>query len=176
LHHAFPLDVPMVPSSSIAVAADGEYLMCGGFSLGETVRLGNFEFIADYFGGLSLSPRRGDIDVSFMGPTRSGASTPRRTMIGDFAEEFLTMPSGEGSFGLPSPRRRGTGVLLAPVTITLWKENSLTAQATMTVPPWTAMLWSKTDLPFEQCHARQGGQQAQARVQQPTTEQEAAPQ
>jgi hypothetical protein len=50
----------MVPSSSITVAADGEPLMCGGFSLDETIRLGNFEFIGDYFEGLSLSPRRGD--------------------------------------------------------------------------------------------------------------------
>jgi hypothetical protein len=34
--------------------------MCSGFSLGETVYLGSFEFITDYFGGLSLSPRRSD--------------------------------------------------------------------------------------------------------------------
>jgi hypothetical protein len=36
----------MVPSS---VIADGEHLMCGGFSLSETICLGNFEFIANYF-------------------------------------------------------------------------------------------------------------------------------
>jgi hypothetical protein len=47
----------MVPSSTIIVTADGERLTCGGFSFSETIRLGNFEFIADYFGGLSLSPR-----------------------------------------------------------------------------------------------------------------------
>jgi hypothetical protein len=45
LQRAFPLDVPMVPSPVIAVTADGERLMCGGFSLDETVCLGNFEFI-----------------------------------------------------------------------------------------------------------------------------------
>jgi hypothetical protein len=44
----------MVPSSTITVAADGERLTCGGFSLGVTVHLGNFEFIANYFSGLSL--------------------------------------------------------------------------------------------------------------------------
>jgi hypothetical protein len=46
----------MVPSSTITVAADGECLTCGGFSLSEIVHLGNFEFIVNYFGGLSLSP------------------------------------------------------------------------------------------------------------------------
>jgi hypothetical protein len=76
LQCAFPLDVLMVPSSVIAVVADGEHLTCGGFSLGVTVCLGNFEFIADYFGGLSLSPRRADTGATFMGSSRSGVSTP----------------------------------------------------------------------------------------------------
>jgi hypothetical protein len=77
LQRAFPLDILMVPSSAIAIAADNERITCGGFTLGETVRLGNFEFIADYFGGLSLSPKRGDEEAAFMGSTHSGASTPR---------------------------------------------------------------------------------------------------
>jgi hypothetical protein len=67
----------MVPSSAILVVADSEHLTCSGFSLGETVFLRNFEFIADYFGGLSLSLRRGDEGTAFMGSTRSGASTLR---------------------------------------------------------------------------------------------------
>jgi hypothetical protein len=66
----------MVPSSSIVIAADSKSLTCGGFSLGEPVCLGNFEFIADSFSGLSLSPRRGDEGAAFVGPTHSGASTP----------------------------------------------------------------------------------------------------
>jgi hypothetical protein len=49
----FLLIVLMVSSSSIAVAAGGECQTCGGFSLGEPVRLGNFRFIADYFSGQS---------------------------------------------------------------------------------------------------------------------------
>jgi hypothetical protein len=52
----------MVPSSTIDIAADGERLMWGRFSLDETVHLGNFEFTADYFGGLSfhgLNSQRG---------------------------------------------------------------------------------------------------------------------
>jgi hypothetical protein len=56
LQCAFPLDVLMVPSSAIVIAADGEHLTCSGFSLVETVCLGNFEFISDYLGSLSLSP------------------------------------------------------------------------------------------------------------------------
>jgi hypothetical protein len=85
LQHAF-LDVLMVPSSTFVVAADGECLMCGEFSLGETVHFGSLEFIDDYFGGLSLSPRRGDSGTVFMGSIRSGASTPRRAMIEDSVE------------------------------------------------------------------------------------------
>jgi hypothetical protein len=61
LQHAFPLDVPMVPSFVITVAVEGECLMCGGFSLSETIHLGSFEFITDYIGGLSLSPGRGNL-------------------------------------------------------------------------------------------------------------------
>jgi hypothetical protein len=58
LQCAFHLDVPMVPSSALVVATDGECLTCGGFFLSETIHLRSFEFIADYFGGLSLSPKR----------------------------------------------------------------------------------------------------------------------
>jgi hypothetical protein len=158
LQRAFPLDVPMVPSSSIVVAADGEHLTCDGFSLGETIHLGSFEFITDYLAGLSLYPRRGDAGAAFMGPTCSGASTPRQTMIGDSTEEFLMALSGEGSFGLPSPRRHGTGASLAPVTTTPWKENALAAQATMMVPSQMMTSWLKVGLPFERRHARQAGQ------------------
>jgi hypothetical protein len=61
---AFPLDVSMVPSSAITVTTDSERLTSDVFSLSKIVRLKNFEFITDYFGGLSLSPWRGPI---FMG-------------------------------------------------------------------------------------------------------------
>jgi hypothetical protein len=40
----------------IAITADGERLTCDGFFLGGTVCFGNFEFIANYFSGLSPSP------------------------------------------------------------------------------------------------------------------------
>jgi hypothetical protein len=47
LSHALPLDIPMVPLSVITVATDDEHLMCGGCSLGETIHLGSYEFIAN---------------------------------------------------------------------------------------------------------------------------------
>jgi hypothetical protein len=77
LQHAFPLNIPMVLSSAITIATDGEHLTCGGFSLSETVHLENFEFITDYFDGLSLSCGRGNASPAFMSPTHSGASTLR---------------------------------------------------------------------------------------------------
>jgi hypothetical protein len=39
----------------LVVATDGERLTCGGFSLGEIVSFVSLEFIADCFGGLTLS-------------------------------------------------------------------------------------------------------------------------
>jgi hypothetical protein len=68
-------------------------------------------------------------------------------MIEDFAEEFLTALSGDRGFGLPSPRRRGTGALLAPITTTPWMENSPATQATMMVPPWTLIIGSSRPKP-----------------------------
>jgi hypothetical protein len=43
--------------SMLAIATNEERLMCGGFSLGETILFGSLECIADCFGSLSLSPR-----------------------------------------------------------------------------------------------------------------------
>jgi hypothetical protein len=160
----------MVSSSAITIASDGERLTCGGFSLSEAVRLGNFEFITDYFGALSLSPRRGDVRAAFIGPTRSGAPIPRRAMMEDSAEEFLMTSSGEGSFGLPSPRRRGMVALPAHVTTTPKMENALAAQAMTTVPPWMVAPRPETCLPFERHHAHHGGSRHK-----PTTKQWVAP-
>jgi hypothetical protein len=72
LQRAFSLDVSMVPSSTLTIATNDEHLMCDGFSLDEIVSLGSFEFIADYFDDLSLSPRRNNSGIAFMGSTSSG--------------------------------------------------------------------------------------------------------
>jgi hypothetical protein len=116
LQCASHLDVSMVPSSSISITANVENLECSGFFLGEPVHFGNFEFITDYFGGMSLSPRRGNKGVIFVGSTHIGASTPQRATVKDSTEEFLTVPSGEGSFDHFSPRQRSMGALFAPTT------------------------------------------------------------
>jgi hypothetical protein len=175
LQCAFPLDVPMVPTSVITVAADGERLSCGGFSLGESVCFWNFEFIADYFDGLTLSPKRSNSGTAFMGSTCRGASSPRWVMIEDSAKEFLTASSRDERFGLPSPMKRDTGASLAPVTTTPWMENTPAAQATMMVPLWTATPRSETSLPSERCHTRHGKQQTKARARQPIAEPGATP-
>jgi hypothetical protein len=52
LQRAFSLDVLMVPSSALVIAADDERLSDGGFSLNETIRFGSLEFITDNFGGV----------------------------------------------------------------------------------------------------------------------------
>jgi hypothetical protein len=134
LHCVFPLDVPMVPSSVITITAHGECLTCGGFSLSETIHLESFEFITDYFGSLSLSPRRGNSGVAFVGSTHSGTPFPFRAMKEDCTEEFLMTSSGEGGFDLPSPRRHDTGALATPILITPWMENALATQAMTMVP------------------------------------------
>jgi hypothetical protein len=105
---AFPLDVPMVPSSSIAVAADGEHLTCGGFSLGKTVCLGNFDFITDYFGPTHSA------GTAVMGPTRSGASTPWQTMIEDSVEESSRRQVGRGALASPLVEGVAQGLCMLP--------------------------------------------------------------
>jgi hypothetical protein len=136
----------MVPSSSIAITADDECLVCGGFSLREPIRLRYFELITDYFSGLSRSPTRGNEGAIFVGSTCCVASTPHRAMIEDSSEEFLTAPSRERRFGHPSPRWRSTGASFAPTTIATWKEN---APATTRFPPRMAVPRPETNHPSE---------------------------
>jgi hypothetical protein len=110
LQHVFPLNVSMVPSSAITIAADGERFTCGGFSFGETIHIRNFKFIIDYFGGLSLSPRRCDAGAAIMGSTCSGAPTPRRDMMEDSTKKFLTLSSREGASASPLPEGTSQGL------------------------------------------------------------------
>jgi hypothetical protein len=124
-------EVLMVPSSSIIVVANGECRTCGGFTLGELVCLGNFECITDYFGGLRLSPRRGNDGAIFMGSTQSEASTPQWATIEDSPEEFLMALSGKEDSATFPPNGTARGAPLAPTTTATWKKN---APATMVFP------------------------------------------
>jgi hypothetical protein len=96
LQRAFPLDILMVPSSAITVTANGEHLMCGGFSLDESICFVSLEFIANVFGDLSLSPRWDGSDATIMVSTRRGPPSPIWAMIGDSIEEFHMTSDGEG--------------------------------------------------------------------------------
>jgi hypothetical protein len=136
LQRASPLDVLMVPSSSITIAADGECLTCGGFSLSKTIHFGSLEFLIDRLGGMSLSPMGDGSDVVAMGSAHGGPLLPQWTMMGDSAEGFSTAPVGEGRTDLPSPRRHDTRAMPASTTTIPRPENPLANQATTTIPPW----------------------------------------
>jgi hypothetical protein len=104
----------MVPSSTLTVATDSEHLTCGGFSLSKTIHLGSFEFIADYFGGLSLSPRRSNSGAIFMGSTHSGSPSPWWAMIEKSTKEFHTTASEEGGSDSPLLEGVARGLCLLP--------------------------------------------------------------
>jgi hypothetical protein len=107
----------MVHSSMLVVTIDGACLTCGSFSLDKTIRFGSLEFIIDYFGSLSLSPKEGDSGAIFVGTTHSG-SPSLWDMIEDSLDEFYTTFRGDGSFGLPVSRRLRTRASPAPIAIT----------------------------------------------------------
>jgi hypothetical protein len=93
----------MVPSSALTVATDGERPSCNFFFLSETICFGSLKFIANYFGGLSLSPMGDGSGATVMGSTHGGTPSPLWAMAGDSIEEFHTASDGEGRIDLPSP-------------------------------------------------------------------------
>jgi hypothetical protein len=150
LRRAFPLDVLMVTSSTLVVFSNGKCLACSGFSCGKTVCFGSLEFIADYFGGLSLSPRGSNSDATLMCPTHGEPPSPLRAMIEDSTEEFHMDSSREEGFAHPpSPRRHNTGDPPTPVTTAPWLENVPSTQAMTMVPPRVLKPWPSVSLHFE---------------------------
>jgi hypothetical protein len=89
----------MVLSSALAIASDAECLTYGGFSLGETIHLGSFEFITNYFGGMSLSPRRGSLGATFMGHDRGPCQgIPHGVEWGGGLRPLLSKEAQHGGF------------------------------------------------------------------------------
>jgi hypothetical protein len=128
----FPLNILMVHSSTLNVTTDGEHLTYGGFSLSQTIRFGSLEFIADYFGSPSLSPKGSDSGAVFVGMTLSG-SPLLCTILEDSSDECYTTSSREGSSGLPVSRRRNMGTPPAPIATTPWPEDAPVPRTMMIV-------------------------------------------
>jgi hypothetical protein len=56
LHHAFLLDVLMVPSLKLSFVANGNNLTSVSLTPGSIIRFVSLEFTADHLSSLSLSP------------------------------------------------------------------------------------------------------------------------
>jgi hypothetical protein len=147
LHRAFPLDILMVPSSVLAIAANSECLSCSGFSLGETIRFGSLEFIINRFGGLSLSPMGDGSNAIVMGSTCGEPPSPLWAMMGDSVAEFHMASDGEGKINLLSTRRYVMGASPAPATTISRLESTPTARAPVAIPSRQAMPWLDTNRP-----------------------------
>jgi hypothetical protein len=149
LQRAFPLNILMVHSSALAISAEGEHLTCSGFSLDETVCLGSFEFIADYYGTLSLSPRRNDPSASFIVSIRNAPLSLCLAMIEDSNEEFHAASSGEAGSNLPSHRRHDTRAPPTPIMIQPRLVDNPATLDVATIPPWLLASRPDTSHPFE---------------------------
>jgi hypothetical protein len=167
LQCAFPLDILMVPSSTITVAADAECLSSNGFYLGETIHFGSLKFITDCFGSLNLSPRKDGLDAAAMGSTHSGPLSRLWDMTRDSIKEFHMASDGEGGLGLPSARTHGMGASPTPATAKLWSENTPTTEVMTTTPLRLVAPPLGTDLPFERWCPHQEGKQENPTLSQP---------
>jgi hypothetical protein len=91
----------MVPSSALTVTTSGERLLCGGFSIGETIRFRSLEFIADRFDRLSLSHMGNGLDAVVMDSAHGGPPSPQQTMMGDSIKGSPVASDEEGRINLP---------------------------------------------------------------------------
>jgi hypothetical protein len=87
------LDVSMVHSPKLAVITDGEHLTSVSFTHGESICFGSLEFIADYFGNLSLSDEGKVSCVVIMGMAYNGSQL-LHTFLEDSTNEGDTSSSG----------------------------------------------------------------------------------
>jgi hypothetical protein len=96
----FPLNVLMAHSPKPIIIANGNTLTGVGFTLGETIRFGSLEFIADHFGVLSRSSEVNDSDIVFMGMVHS--------------DRYHYAPSLRNPPMRMTPHRMGGGALASP--------------------------------------------------------------
>jgi hypothetical protein len=114
--------------------------LCDGFSLGETIRFGSLELIADHFGGLSLSPLGNGSGTTAMSPAYGGPPLPQQIMVENPTEGFPTAPSGEGRNDLPFPRRHDVKASPTSTTTMPRPEGPMTDQVVATIPLWHGTL------------------------------------
>jgi hypothetical protein len=126
LQRAFPLDVPIVYSSRHTFVANGNNPTGIGLTPGETICFGSLELTADRFGCLSLSPKRVDQGVVFIGMVHSGSLSLHTTLEESFDEGSAA--SDEGG-ALDS----SVVVLIVPIITTLASKNTLTFLTILTV-------------------------------------------
>jgi hypothetical protein len=143
------------------------------FTSGKTIRFGSFEFIADRFGDLSLSPEGNDSGVIFVGMIHSG-SPPLCTILEESIDEDNTTSNGRGSSNLPIPQGCNVVTPTTPITTAPSTENTLTLLTTPTVPLQTSIPEPYTGHPPDRLEAYQEEQQACAHTQQAYIERRAA--
>jgi hypothetical protein len=151
----------MVPSLKLAVITDGEHLTDVGFTHGKTIHFGSPEFIADYFGKLSLSDEGKVPDVVFMEMTHNG-SPSLHTILEESANEGDTTSSGGGSSGFSISRGCNMATPSTLITTTPPSEGTPTPLTIATVPLQAAKPQPDNELSSKQQRANQEEQQAWA--------------
>jgi hypothetical protein len=114
----------------------GECSPGDGFPLGKTTRFESLEFVADRFGGLSLSLLRGSSGAVIMGPACGGPPLLQWTITGSTIEGFPTTPGEEGRTGLLFKGRHGAESPPISTMTILRPMNPSIDQAMMTIPLW----------------------------------------
>jgi hypothetical protein len=102
LQHAFPLEVPMVPSWKLSFVANGNNPTSVGLALGSTIHFDSLEFNVDCIGRLSLSPQEWDSSAIFIRMVHN-ASPCLHTTLEESSDEDGAASGVGGTLGFPNP-------------------------------------------------------------------------